>query len=147
MSTAFAIFFIFEVLRVIFFVPIRGLSEAYYHLYYILILAAIDVVAFLLAREIINFQSPSTYDVSANNDTISYVSLSSTRHGLYKLFVFSFLIMGTPLFLLSIQLHYMGRSDIAYQFFIVILVMDVIRMFILTFIISRYTLKSISRIR
>jgi hypothetical protein len=105
------------------------------------------VVAFLLAREIINFQSSSTYDVSANNDTISYISLSSTRHGLTKLFVFSLLIMGTPLFLLSIQLHYVGRSDIAYQFFIISLVIDVIRMFILLFIIPRYTLKSISRIR
>ena len=147
MSGAFAIFFIFEVLRVVFFVPIQGLSEPYYDIYYILTLVARGVVAFLLAREIINFQSSSTYDVSANNDTISYISLSSTRHGLCKLFVFSFLVMGTPLFLLSVQLHYVGRSDIAYQFFIMILVIDVIRMFILSFIIPRYTLKSLNRIR
>ena len=38
MSGAFAIFFIFEVLRVVFFVPIQGLSEPYYDIYYILTL-------------------------------------------------------------------------------------------------------------
>lgn len=76
-----------------------------------------SIVAFLLAREIINFQSLSTYDLSANNDTVSHISLSSSRHGLAKLFAFLVLIMGTPLFLLSGELNYVGRSDLAYEFF------------------------------
>jgi hypothetical protein len=146
LSSAVAIFFIFEVLRVVFFLPFQGLGEPYYGMYYALTLMSRGIVAFFLAREIIIFQSSSTYDISSNNDTISYVSLSSTSHGLIKLFAFSFLIMGVPLFLLGAQLHYVGRSDIAYQFFITILVIDVIRMFILSFIIPRYTFKSILKI-
>jgi hypothetical protein len=146
LSSALAIFFILEVLRLLFFLPFQGLVEPYYGIYYALTLVSRGIVAFFLAREIITFQSSSTYDISSNNDTISYISLSSTSHGLIKLFAFSFLIMGVPLFLLGAQLHYVGRSDIAYQFFIAILVIDVIRMFILSFIIPRYTFKSILKI-
>jgi hypothetical protein len=137
MSSALAIFFIFEVSRVVFFLPIQG----YYNIYYVLTLVARAIVAFVLAREIIMFQSSSTYEVSANNYTISYISLSCTSHGLAKLFGYSFMIMGAPLFLLSAELHYVGRSDISYQFFVIIVVIDVIRMFVLAFLIPRYTLK------
>lgn len=56
-----------------------------------------SVVAFILAREIINFQSSSTYDFDATSNTISHISLSSSSHGLAKLFAFSLLITGTPL--------------------------------------------------
>jgi hypothetical protein len=137
-SSALAIFFIFEVSRVVFFLPIQG----YYNIYYVLTLVARSIVAFVLAREIIIFQSSSTYEVSVNNYTISYISLSSTSHGLVKLFAYSLIVMGAPLFLLSAELHYVGRSDISYQFFVIILVIDVIRMFILAFLIPSYALKS-----
>jgi hypothetical protein len=52
------------------------------------------------------------------------------------------MIMGAPLFLLSAELHYVGRSDISYEFFVIILLIDVIRMFILAVLIPRYALKS-----
>ena len=55
--------------------------------------------------------------------------------------------MGTPLFLLSGELNYVGRSDLAYEFFIIILLIDVARMFILSFIIPRYTMKRIIKIK
>ena len=146
-SSALVIFFIFEVFRVIFFLPIQGLSEPYHVVYNIFTSLSRSVVAFFLAREIINFQSSSTYDFSSNNDSLSHISLSSSRHGLAKLFAFSVLIMGTPLFLLSGELNYVGRSDLAYDFFIIILLIDVARMFVLSFIAPRYTMKSIIRIR
>lgn len=147
-SSALLIFFIFEVFRVMFFLPIQGLSEPYRIIYNISTSIARSIVAFLLAREIINFQSSSTYDFAgAAKDTISHISLLSNRHGLEKLFAFSLLIMGTPLFLLSGQLHYVGRSDIAYQFFIIILLIDVARMFILSFVVPKYTMKRIIKMR
>jgi hypothetical protein len=145
--SALLIFFIFEVFRVIFFLPIQDFPEPYQIVYNILTSMSRSIVAFLLAREIINFQSESTYDFSANNDTISHISLSSSRYGLAKLFAFSVLIMGTPLFLLSGELNYVGRSDLAYDFFIIILLIDVARMFILSFIVPRYTMKRIIKIR
>jgi hypothetical protein len=55
--------------------------------------------------------------------------------------------MGTPLLLLSGELNYVGRSDIAYEFFIIILLIDVARMFILSFIVPRYVMKRIIKIR
>ena len=100
------------------------------------------LVSFFVAREIIIYQSSYTYDISANNDKIYYTSLSATRHGLIKLFASSFLIMGIPLYLLGAQLNYVGRSDIAYQYFIAILIIDVIRMLILSFIIPKFIFKN-----
>jgi len=87
-SSALLVFFIFEVFRVIFFLPIQGLSEPYHIIYIIFTSISRSIVAFLLTREIINFQSSSTYDFSANSDTISHISLSSSSHGLAKLFAF-----------------------------------------------------------
>ena len=145
--SALLIFFIFEVFRVIFFLPIQGLSEPYHIIYNIFTSISRGIVAFLLAREIINFQSSSTYDFGASSNTISNISLLSSAHGLAKLFAFSLLIMGTPLFLLSGELNYVGRSDLAYEFFIIILLIDVARMFILSFIIPRYTMKRIIKIK
>src|SRR5215213_8310041 len=107
-SSALVIFFIFEVFRVIFFLPIQGLSEPYHLIYNIFTSLSRSIVAFLLAREIINFQSSSTYDFGSNSDTISHISLSSSSHGLAKLFAFSLLIIGAPLFLLSGELNYVG---------------------------------------
>jgi hypothetical protein len=147
-SSAVLIFFIFEVFRVIFFLPIQGLSEPYHIIYNIFTSIARSIVAFLLSREIINFQSTSTYDFgAANNDIISHVTLLSSSYGLAKLFAFSLLIMGTPLFLLNEELHNVGRSDIAYEFFIIILLIDVVRMFILSFVVPKYTMKRIIKIR
>ena len=103
------------------FFPIQGLSEPYNLIYNIFTSLSRSVVAFILARDIINFQSSSTYDFDATSNTISHISLSSSSHGLAKLFAFSLLIMGTPLLLLSGELNYVGRSDLAYEFFIIIL--------------------------
>jgi hypothetical protein len=140
--SALLIFFIFEVLRIIFFVQFQSMIGPFYNIYYIFTLVSRGLVSFFVAREIIIYQSSYTYDISANNDMIHYTSLSSTRHGLIKLFALSFLIMGIPLYLLSAQLNYVGRSDIAYQYFIAILIIDVIRMLILSFIIPKFIFKN-----
>jgi hypothetical protein len=145
--SAIVIFFIFEALRIIFFVQFQSIIGPFYNIYYIFTLVSRGLVSFFVAREIIIYQSSYTYDISANNDTICYTSLSSTRHGLIKLFAFSFLIMGVPLFLTGAQLNYVRRSDIAYQFFIAILIIDVIRMFILSFIIPKYIFKNTLNIK
>jgi hypothetical protein len=118
-----------------------------YGIYYIFTLVARGLVSFFVAREIIIYLSLSTYDISAENDTIYYISLSSTRHGLIKLFALSFLIMSVPLFLTGTQLNYVGRSDVAYQYFIAILVIDVIRMLILSFIIPKFIFKNNIKIK
>jgi hypothetical protein len=72
-SSALLVFFIFEVFRVIFFLPIQGLSEPYHLIYNIFTSLSRSVVAFILAREIINFQSSSTYDFDATSNTISHI--------------------------------------------------------------------------
>jgi hypothetical protein len=136
------IFFIFEVLRIIFFVQFQSMIGPFYNIYYIFTLVSRGLVSFFVAREIIIYQSSYTYDISANNDMIHYTSLSATRHGLIKLFALSFLIMGIPMYLLGVQLNYVGRSDVAYQYFIAILIIDVIRMLILSFIIPKFIFKN-----
>ena len=78
--SALAIFFIFEVLRLIFFIQFQSMLDPFYNIYDILILLIRGLVSFFLAREIIIHQSSYIYDISANNDTIYYTSLSSTRH-------------------------------------------------------------------
>ena len=141
--SALLIFFIFEVLRIIFFLQFQSMISLFNNTtYYIFTLVSRGLVSFFVAREIIIYQSSYTYDINANNDTIYYTSLSSTRHGLIKLFAFSFLIMGIPLFLTGSQLHFFDRSDITYQFFIVILLIDLIRMLILSFIIPKFIFKN-----
>src|SRR3954447_6196348 len=92
--SALVIYFIFEVLRIIFFLQFHSMFGLFNNMYYIFTLVSRGLVSFFVAREIIIYQSSYTYDISANNDTICYTSLSSTRHGLIKLFAFSFLIMG-----------------------------------------------------
>jgi len=145
--SALAIFFIFEVLRLIFFIQFQSMLGPFYNIYDILILLIRGLVSFFLAREIIIHQSSYIYDISANNDTIYYTSLSSTRHGLIKLFAFSFLIMGIPLYIFIPQLHYVSRPDIVYQFLIATLIINIIRMFILSFIIPKFIFKSTLNIK
>src|SRR3954454_9674284 len=146
--SALVIFFIFEVLRIIFFLQFQSMLGLFNNTtYYIFTLVSRGLVSFFIVREIIIYQSSYTYDISNNNDTIYYTSLSSIRHGSIKLFVFSFLIMGIPLFLTGSQLHLVGRSDIAYQFFIAILLIDLLRMLILSFIIPKYIFKNTLNIK
>src|SRR6476620_3543445 len=145
--SAIVIFFIFEVLRIIFFVQFQSMIYPFYNIFIIFTLISRGLVSFFVAREIIIYQSSYTYDISANNDIIYYTSLSSTRHGLIKLFASSFLIMGIPLYLLGVQLHFVGRSDIAYQYFIAVMIIDVIRMLILSFIIPKYVFKNTLNIK
>jgi hypothetical protein len=145
--SALVIFFIFEVLRIIFIFQFQSIFGPFHNIYYIFTLVSRGLVSFFVAREIIIYQSLHNYDISANNDTIYYTSLSSTRHGLTKLFAFSFLIMGIPLFLTGTQLHFVDRFDITYQFFIAILIIDFIRMLILAFIIPKYIFKNTLNIK
>jgi hypothetical protein len=145
--SALVIYFIFEVLRIIFFLQFHSMFGLFNNMYYIFTLVSRGLVSFFVSREIIIYQSSYTYDISANNDTIYYTSLSSTRHGLIKLFAFSFLIMGVPLFLTGSQLHFFDRSDTTFQFFIVILLIDLIRMLILSFIIPKYIFKNTLNIK
>jgi len=145
--SAIVIFFIFEVLRIIFFVQFQSMIYPFYNIFIIFTLISRGLVSFFVAREIIIYQSSYTYDISANNDIIYYTSLSSTRHGLIKLFASSFLIMGIPLYLLGVQLHFVGRSDIAYQYFIAVMIIDVIRMLILSFIIPKYVFNNTLNIK
>ena len=55
--------------------------------------------------------------------------------------------MGIPLSLLGVQLHFVGRSDIAYQYFIAVMIIDVIRMLILSFIIPKYVFNNTLNIK
>src|SRR6478609_3156210 len=76
--SAIVIFFIFEVLRIIFFVQFQSMIYPFYNIFIIFTLISRGLVSFFVAREIIIYQSSYTYDISANNDIIYYTSLSST---------------------------------------------------------------------
>jgi hypothetical protein len=136
-----AIFFLLEVFRVYFFAPLIGLPIASHIIYDILTLMLRGVIAFLLAREIINFQLSyaSVYDININEE----FHIRLPKGTWFKLLVLSFLIMSIPLFSMSREFNLFESTNIdIHILFTFLVVLDVIRMFVLTMIIPKLILRN-----
>ena len=139
--SSFLIFSVFEVFRIYLF-HIPGINEQYSSITYgVFSLIARSVVAFFLAREIINFYWKYNYEFDTDNNDIVF-NIALPKYGLIKLFVFSFLIMGVPLFSIIRESHFLEeRSNFAYEYFTFLLISDIARMLILILIIPRFLIK------
>jgi Short C-terminal domain len=140
--SSFLIFIVFEVFRIYLFFHIPGINEQYSSITYdVFSLIARSVVAFFLAREIINFYWKYNYEFDTEKNNIVF-NIALHEYGLIKLFVFSLLIMGVPLFSIIRESHFLEeRSNFAYEYFTFLLISDIARMLILILIIPRFLIK------
>ena len=139
---ALIVFFAFEAYKVPFVLFLLGLPNQYHVLiYYIFTIFARTLVSFVLAREIINFQTSFSYEIGVDNKFLSYYTLS--RKEQTRLLVLSFVIVGVPI--LSI-LHGFQFTIREFDFpifgeIVVGVLIDVIRFFILVFLVPKFTMK------
>ena len=140
--SSFLIFIVFEVFRIYLFLHIPGINEQYSSITYdVFSLIVRSVVAFFLAREIINFYWKYNYEFDTEKNDIVF-NIALHEYGLIKLFVFSLLIMGVPLFSIIRESHFLEeRSNFAYEYFTFLLISDIARMLILILIIPRFLIK------
>ena len=85
-----------EAYKVPFVLMLLGLPNQYHvAAYYIFAIFARTLVSFILAREIINFQTSFSYEIGVDNNFLSYYTLS--RKEQIKLLALSFVIVGVPI--------------------------------------------------
>jgi hypothetical protein len=118
-----------------------GLPNQYHILlYFVFATLAQTLVAFLLAREIINFRTSFSYEIGIDNN-FSYYTLS--RREQIKLLVLAFIIVGIPI--LSIlhgfqftirEFNYPSISEI-----LIGILFDSTRFFILVFVAPKFIMK------
>jgi hypothetical protein len=139
---ALLVFFAFEAYKVPFVFFLLGLPNQYHVLiYYIFTVFARTLISFVLAREIINFQTSFSYEIGVDNNFLSYYKLS--RKEQITLLILSFVIVGLPI--LSV-LHgfQFAISEFRFPIFdeiVVGVLVDVIRFFILVFLVPKFTMK------
>jgi hypothetical protein len=139
---ALIVFFAFEAYKVPFVLFLLGLPSQYHVVvYYIFTVFARTLVSFILAREIINFQTSFSYEIGVDNNFLSYYTLS--RKEQIKLLVLSFVIVGAPI--LSV-LHGFQFAIREFDFpifgeIVVGVLVDVMRFFILVFLVLKFTMK------
>lgn len=150
------VFFAFEVYKVPFLLFVLGLPNQYHIVtYYFFTTLARTLVSFTLAREIINFQTSFSYDIGVNNDILSFFLLSKKQQ--VELLIFSFLILGLPILpilqggfqfdLTEFGLIRYENPPLAYETFLSLVALDIIRFSILTFVIPRFVMKRNLRIK
>jgi len=138
---AVVVFFAFEAYKVPFVLFLLGLPNQYHiAVYYIFTVFARTLVSFVLAREI-NFQTSFSYEIGIDNNFLSYYTLS--RKEQIRLLVLSFVIVGVPI--LSV-LHGFQFTIREFDFpifgeIVVGVLVDVIRFFILVFLVPKFTMK------
>jgi hypothetical protein len=119
-----------------------GLPNQYHvSVYYVFTIFARTLVSFVLASEIINVQTTFSYEIGIDNNLLSYYTLS--RKEQIRLLILSFVIVGVPI--LSI-LHGFQSTIREFDFpisgeIVVGVLVDVMRFFILVFLVPRFTMR------
>ena len=98
------------------------------------------IVTFFLTIEIINFHWSYNYDVDPNKNDIVF-NIALPKYELTKLFIFAILIMGVSIAYIIRVSHIEPTSNLAYEYFALILISDIARMLILIFIVPRFLIK------
>src|SRR5919199_5667841 len=139
---ALIVFFAFEAYKVPFVLFLLGLPNQYHVLvYYIFTVFARTFVSFVLAREIINFQTSFSCEIGVENNFLSYYTLS--RKEQIKLLILSFVTVGIPILSLLHGFQFTIR-EFDFPIFNEILVgvlVDIMRFFILVFLVPKFTMK------
>jgi hypothetical protein len=142
------VFFAFEAYKVPFVLFLLGLpNQDHVLIYYVFTIFARTLVSFVLAREIINFQTSFSYEIGVDNNFLSYYTLSRNEQN--RLLILSFVTVGIPI--LSV-LHGFQFTIREFDFPIIgeILIgvfVDAIRFFILVFLVPKFTMKRQLQIR
>lgn len=142
------VFFAFEAYKVPFVLFLLGLpNQDHVLIYYVFTIFARTLVSFVLARELINFQTSFSYEIGVDNNFLSYYTLSRNEQN--RLLILSFVTVGIPI--LSV-LHGFQFTIREFDFPIIgeILVgvfVDAIRFFILVFLVPKFTMKRQLQIR
>jgi hypothetical protein len=140
---ALIVFFAFEAYKVPFVLFLLGLPNQYHvAVYYIFTTFARTFVSFILAREIINFQTSFSYQIGVDNNFLSYYTLS--RKEQIKLLVLSFVIAGVPILgvLHGFQFTIREFEFPVYGEIVVGVLVDVMRFSIVVFIVPRFTMRT-----
>lgn len=138
--SSFVIFSVFEIFRIYFFFHVPGISSQYSSIIYdILSVIGRSIVAFFVAKEIINFHWSYNYKIDFEKNDIVF-NIALPKYGLTKLFVFAVLIMGVPLSYI-IESHLEPGSNLLYEYVTFLLALDIARMLILIFIVPRFLIK------
>jgi hypothetical protein len=139
---ALLVFFAFEAYKVPFVLFLIGLPNEYHVLiYYIFTVFARTLVSFVLAKEIINFQTSFSYEIGVDNNFLSYYTLS--RKEQIILLVSSFVIVGLPILSVLHGFQFAIR-EFAFPIFneiVVGVIVDIIRFLILIFLVPKFTMK------
>jgi hypothetical protein len=139
---ALVVFFAFEAYKVPFVLFLLGLPVQYHvAVYYVFTVFARTLVSFILAREIINFQTSFSYEIGVDNNFLSYYTMS--RKEQIKLLVLSLVIVGVPI--LGV-LHGFQSTIREFEFpmygeIVIGVIVDVTRFSILVFLVPRFTMR------
>jgi hypothetical protein len=138
--SSFVIFSVFEIFRIYFFFHVPGMNSQHSSIIYdILSVIGRSIVAFFVAKEIINFHWSYNYKIDFEKNDIVF-NIALPKYGLTKLFVFAVLIMGVPLSYI-IESHLEPGSNLLYEYVTFLLALDIARMLILIFIVPRFLIK------
>ena len=139
---ALIVFVAFEAYKVPFVLFLLGLPNQYHVVvYYIFTIFARTFVSFILAREIINFQTSFSYEIGVDNNFPSYYTLS--RKEQIKLLVLSFVLVGVPILAV---LHGFQSTIREFEFpmygeIVIGVLVDVTRFSILVFLVPEFIMK------
>jgi hypothetical protein len=146
---AFLISSVFEIYRITFFHYTLDVPGFYYRLTYIFFTTvARAFIFFMIAREIINFQTLFAYEVGTTNNVLSFFIMD--RKVQVKLLLFSFIIGGLPILSIATDFHFISYEiqsltidpSMGYLLFMVGLLIDISLFLILVLVIPRFIMKT-----
>ena len=136
--SSFIIFSIFEIFRIYFFFHVYDINSQYGGVIYdILSIIGRSIVAFFVAKEIINFHWSYNYEIDFEKNDIVF-NIYLPKYGLTKLFVLAIPIMGVSLYSIIRESHLEPGSHFVYEYVTFLLILDIARMLILIFIVPRF---------
>ncbi|MGN6821402.1 MAG: hypothetical protein ACTHJ7_01280 [Candidatus Nitrosocosmicus sp.] len=148
-ACAFLVSSIFEIYRITFFHYTLDVPSFYYRLTYIFFTTIVRAfIFFIIAREIINFQTLFAYEVGTTNNILSFFIMD--RNSQVKLLLFSFIIGGIPILSILTNFHLISYEiqsltidpSIGYLLFVSGLLIDISMFIILVLVIPKFIMKT-----
>jgi hypothetical protein len=146
---AFLIFSVFEFYRLTFFHGNLDIPGLYYSITYMISSTFIRAfIFFIVAREIINFQTLFAYEVGTVNNFLSFFIMDKSSQ--IKLLFFSFIIGGMPVIPLLTDFHLISDeinlfstgSSLGYLLFMVKVLMDVLLFLVLVLVMPKFIMRA-----
>ncbi len=146
---AFLMSSVFEIYRITLFHYTMDLPSIYYRITYIFLTTIIrSFIFFIVAREIINFQTLFAYEVGTSNNILSFFIFD--RGSQVKLLLFSFIIGGIPIKSLLTDFQFISLEiqsftfdpSSGYMLFLIGLLIDISLFLALVLIIPKFIMKT-----